>query len=46
MAFQREKQEHENYVLEAKNQQMAENNEEAREEVTKQLNKSIGKSKF
>ena len=36
----RERQEHENYVLEAKKQQSAENNEEAREEVTRQLNKA------
>jgi hypothetical protein len=35
----RDKQEHDNYVYEAKSQQLAENCQEAREEVSKQLNK-------
>lgn len=37
---QREKREHDNYVAEAKRHQFQENNEEAREEVTRQLGKA------
>ena len=40
-SFFREKQEHDNYVCEASKQQLEEANEEAREEVTRQLNKAM-----
>lgn len=43
---QREKREHDNYVAEAKRHQFQENNEEAREEVTRQLGKARISSLF